>query len=999
MTDTVDKIIIQSSTQGVTQSANEVHKLSDEMQGLTVSASNVEKSTTSVEGKFASLERRFSTTAGNAAQYEKIQTTVNRAVAQNPELQDRANAVMQAAAAKYGTAGAAAKALGDAHVGLSAQGQAALHSIRSVTEQITLGIPITQALTGQMSHLAYAASGQGGITGAFSEAASIFPRLVAGAASMVSPLTVTVATMVALTTATAAAALQYDKLQTSSQRALIGAGQRSGTTISDLNQFTSQNSGLSGSGLSSKEARELGEDFTRTGDIVISRLHGMSDAVVGFANQTGSSIEEARKAMVAFAVDPQKGMQELAKTYGEFDAATRRAVDTLVIAGDKTGAFNVITEALSDKSKAAAQNMGVLEKAYRSVVNLLATETVKPSGLEDQLAAAKGRLAAAQDNPFGDAKAAAEDVERLQAAMDKVNAARPVAELNKLSTEADAVDKAVISQIEQIEQLRAELAKLDRAKASGASSKYGAGVDDAARTAIENQIAALQEAQGQSERYNQRIQQIGVSWGDVGQSTAMALQAQQNQLPVIEAVGGAAKMAAQYAADYANAIDQGRTATEATALAASNLRAAQAQANSSAQSTLASLRDQYAVASASNVQEQIAAQGQATYNDLIRQGVDATTAQAVAAQQVANAQASVYQQMQKQVRASQDALDLAKASSDYDRARINSDIAYRKAMEGGATAAQAAQISVNTMMTDLINAQKAADGMSDALDQAAASGKIIGGNEGSYDPGSAYKAGSFDVAAGPRLGNGYSNASFAAFLAGQRAPSAQDLITNALTGGVNGAIATLTGTNFQGGITRGSTLLGVPYGTQFPGRGDIGSQSDIDNAVDSLFNLKLLQAGKSNSAKASIYQDQINYLQQQPQTIEVLTKIAQLTNSLNDLKDSTDALTDAEKASLNPLYSGKGALAVGYYKAANGFEGVAQGPPVGDKIPFHVMVNGGEHIKITPAGQKPAAPTSNDNSKTVTVNQTFNFSGSQSKNRRNRRQIDQGFGQTMASLS
>jgi hypothetical protein len=106
---------------------------------------------------------------------------------------------------------------------------------------------------------------------------------------------------VAAAAAVAALALQYDKLQVSSQRALIGAGERTGTTVSDLNKFTEQNSGISGTGLSNKEARALGEDLTKTGEIVVSQLHGMSDAVVGFSNQTGQSMEDARKAFVGFA--------------------------------------------------------------------------------------------------------------------------------------------------------------------------------------------------------------------------------------------------------------------------------------------------------------------------------------------------------------------------------------------------------------------------------------------------------------------------------------------------------------------------------------------------------------------------------------------------------------------------------------------------------------------------------------------------------------------------
>src|SRR5690348_16385984 len=53
------------------------------------------------------------------------------------------------------------------HAGLSSQAMAAQHAMRSMVEQLALGIPPTQTLTGQLNHLSYAASGPGGLKGAF----------------------------------------------------------------------------------------------------------------------------------------------------------------------------------------------------------------------------------------------------------------------------------------------------------------------------------------------------------------------------------------------------------------------------------------------------------------------------------------------------------------------------------------------------------------------------------------------------------------------------------------------------------------------------------------------------------------------------------------------------------------------------------------------------------------------------------------------------------------
>ncbi|UVK44842.1 hypothetical protein BPNPMPFG_000307 [Mesorhizobium sp. AR07] len=65
---------------------------------------------------------------------------------------------------------------GAGHV--STQMQAMMHATRSMTEQLAMGVPITQALTGQLSHLSYVASQPGGITGALKE-------MGAGAVSLV----------------------------------------------------------------------------------------------------------------------------------------------------------------------------------------------------------------------------------------------------------------------------------------------------------------------------------------------------------------------------------------------------------------------------------------------------------------------------------------------------------------------------------------------------------------------------------------------------------------------------------------------------------------------------------------------------------------------------------------------------------------------------------------------------------------------------------------------
>src|SRR5947207_14327911 len=101
MTDTVDKVIIESEVKGADQTAAGLKQIESGPDGITVKSDTSEKSTASLESRFASLERRFQTSAGQPSQYEKIQSQVNLAVKQNHELKDRANSDPAAAEAPY----------------------------------------------------------------------------------------------------------------------------------------------------------------------------------------------------------------------------------------------------------------------------------------------------------------------------------------------------------------------------------------------------------------------------------------------------------------------------------------------------------------------------------------------------------------------------------------------------------------------------------------------------------------------------------------------------------------------------------------------------------------------------------------------------------------------------------------------------------------------------------------------------------------------------------
>lgn len=90
-------------------------------EAIAASTAKTDKASLSLEKSFNSLERRYVETVRAQQDYQKVQERVNAAVAQNPALQERANAVLAAATQRYGQATAAQNAFAVATSGVSAQ--------------------------------------------------------------------------------------------------------------------------------------------------------------------------------------------------------------------------------------------------------------------------------------------------------------------------------------------------------------------------------------------------------------------------------------------------------------------------------------------------------------------------------------------------------------------------------------------------------------------------------------------------------------------------------------------------------------------------------------------------------------------------------------------------------------------------------------------------------------------------------------------------------------
>ncbi len=773
----VTDVIINYESQNLDQTVGGIKQTSVALDGLVVASSSTEKSTAALANRFAALEKQYGTTSGNAAQFAKVQKAVTDAVGQNSDLQARGNDVLEAARLKYLATGAAVAEAAKAHEGFSTQGQAAFHAARGFTEQLLVGIPVTQAAASEINHLTYAATGPGGLSGAFKEVASLGGRLFS---SLLSPTTLIVGGLAAATAGALALANSYDKAAVSSQRAIGGAGARTGTSPGDLNQFAKSNS--SPLGLSLDEARGLGEALTQTGDITVSQLHNMNEAVVGFANQTKTSVSDAIKEFEKFGSDPVKALDALEKEFGPVDEHIKNLVAFQSLAADKTQAFNTVIDTLSKSLKDAADNTTLLEKGQRLLATSLGGFGAPAKDPGTQLAAIDKQLAQGQS---GISTAGLQD-QRADL-------------LNKISADS-------------VRQVTAE-------------------------------VNALNSAEG---RAAEQTSAIAKSWGDVSIPVALVLNTMQQQLALAQAITGQEQQAAQFGADRANALLQGKTELEAQELASSKLAVSQASATTAVEKQVDALKDSTALIKAQQNGTEAATAAAIAYRDAIESGADETSAAALKAATLANNVA----------RAAQNAESLAASM------RAAAAAASIGSPTPGATGVGAFQNISEQQSIGVLNAQVQAG--AEARGSSATSQTDPLNLQGTG--GDAYRI------------------------------NLQNLVGTAYTqGGLAGALAALKAAPDATGAT--DFIKSVAGSRGYDATAIFGPEQSLVGGKVSILD-QIAQAQKLGPA------DEINLLQSTlPSSIERDQKIADLTAAMLGLTSSTDNLNQTNQDLLSPYYT------------------------------------------------------------------------------------------------
>jgi hypothetical protein len=493
-------------------------------------------------------------------------------------------------AQRYDDVVSGANRLGQAHASMSTQGLAAAHAIRTSVEELALGVPVTQVAAQQFSHLSYAASGPGGLSGAFSEAAGMFGRFTTTAAAFVTPAIATAGVLGTLTVGAVAAGVAWSASQSQITQALSGIGRQSGATAADINAIAEASANSSTLTISS--ARQVASVLVSTGQVGTANLASATTATDGLAKAMGVDAADAAKLMAAALADPAKGADELHDKIGGLDNVTRELIATALRNGDTQQAQAILIQGVVSATQTAIkanQDYGLsfsdLWKSIRDGADLYGKDLVQGFQLarhdlggagptagvskQQQLATAQGNLAKLQAggpeaftfNPdSADLKnfidrltAATELVRKLKEEANAESLAPWNAQLENWAARADRATNAMVPQIAQTRQLEEAVSDLTRAQnfADVASRQTAGGGNSAALVAAENQLRIVTESQGAAQRYNHELQVIGQSWQGVGLQTAQALQHLQNQLPVSQAVGNGAKLTAQYYATIA----------------------------------------------------------------------------------------------------------------------------------------------------------------------------------------------------------------------------------------------------------------------------------------------------------------------------------------------------------------------------------------------------------------------------------------------------------------
>jgi lambda family phage tail tape measure protein len=212
-------------------------------------------------------------------------------------------------------------------------------------------------------------------------------------------------------------------------------------------QLQMMSMGIAGSGQSITDVQAAMTALVTSGQVAADQLSLATKVTAEFASDTGISAQQAAEAMIKFAQDPQKALEELQAQYHTFSAAQVDVIENYIKTGDSANAYKAILQGMDQAHQnfkaSAAENLGFVQQLFAALkedaqwelsqinqIGMAATSTEKlTAALKDQ-ADAQRNLAQAKGMPFGNTSSAQAQLDAANAqvaAIQKVQAAQNAA--------------------------------------------------------------------------------------------------------------------------------------------------------------------------------------------------------------------------------------------------------------------------------------------------------------------------------------------------------------------------------------------------------------------------------------------------------------------------------------------------------------------------------------------------------------------------------------------
>ena len=295
---------------------------------------------------------------------------------------------------------------------------------------------------------------------------------------LVTPMSVTVTSILALGAAAVTSAFQWVQAQKTMEVALLGIGRASGVTQDQINQLAE-----SAKELSPSEAMQFATALAATGKIGISVLTDLVNVGKDTARMFGVELPDASKMLASAFADPAKGVDTLNERLNSFDGATVKLIKDLQAQGNILGAQQALLAGLKSGLQGIDATVSTTTAGWTALTNAVSGYWTKlgevvarglgfgqqaktVTQLEDEIARLREQLNKLESQPipvdpfgFGVAEDAAAtlrtQLEQLLAQLQKLQAAQAAATTGAplISQTIQAPIKAVMPELDQKQQI------------------------------------------------------------------------------------------------------------------------------------------------------------------------------------------------------------------------------------------------------------------------------------------------------------------------------------------------------------------------------------------------------------------------------------------------------------------------------------------------------------------------------------------------------------------